>query len=386
MMERVEAFDERFYQDRGLALPRAELWPESCHALERGLLEASEEHAALVFVGAGLHLAPGAIGERGFEVVRLERCDRLMQLDEVSGLARAEAGIRWGQLQAQLLERGFGLSSYGLHPAGATLGGLLARQQPSPRAMWSQELREGVVALKALGAQGFYRYLPAPRKSSGPDLRYLFIGGQGAMGVILDATLAVSPLQGASGWAIEATTLAQATEAWRWVLGLGARVGWSAWSKARGRLFVATYLPHYVRKAQDDAARARFGARLELVHGEQVEQLRISLEREHPDSRLNERAARTFKAIIGLEALEAYAAQLDEVATDLEVMPWTEHHVTLYASFERGQGQDLAPEWLRSSLIWGQPLLGSGKAQTWSSWSQRLKAQLDPQRRFAVGP
>lgn len=381
--------DQTFYASRALPEPVTEHWPQTGAELGELLAERDERDPPLLCVGAGLHLDPSALGERVFEVVRTEGCDRLLGLDRRSGIVRVEAGMRWRTLQEALAVDGFGLTHYALQCDEATVGGLLSRRHPMPRALFGGDVREGVVALQAMTPGEPYRYLPAPRKSSGPDMRYLFMGGQGALGVILDVSLVCWPLQGSSAWSIACPKLGEALEAWRWIMSQCVRVSWSHWSSESGRLIVATHLPSAVRKVQDRAAREHFATRLELVEGEQVEQLRVGLERQLPDRRLDAHAARTARAVLGLEALAKASARLDELAeaesSALIVTPFGDHSVTLYLRQPDEAALKAACAWLEPSALWVEPILGAG-AQQWAPWSQQLKRQLDPHDTLAIGP
>lgn len=385
-MAEQQELDSSFYDARTLPAPVAEHWPRSGAELGELVAERVERDPPLVCVGAGLHLDPAALGERVFEVVRTQGCDRLLDLDQTSGIVRVEAGMRWRTLQEALAVDGFGLTHYALQCDEATVGGLLSRRHPMPRALFGGDIREGVVALQAMTPGAPYRYLPAPRKSSGPDMRYLFMGGQGAVGVILDVSLVCWPLQGASAWSIAAPKLWDALEAWRWIMSQGIRTSWSHWSSESGRLMVATHLPSIVRAVQDREAARHFKDRLELVEGGQVEQLRVGLERQLPDRRLDEHASMTTRAVIGLEALATACERLDASdSSALVVTPFGDHSVTLYVRDADEVARDKTRAWLGHIALWAEPILGTG-AQHWAPWSQQLKRQLDPHDTLAVGP
>ena len=180
-----------FYETRYIAPPTEELRPDSAQQLCAAIDEAEGAQKDWSIVGDGQHVA-GSRREGQWSAIRTDGLDDLVELDKKSGLVRVQAGIRWRDLQEKLLARGFSTQRYGLHPASATVGGMLARRRPGPPLLRGGELLDGCVAIGAHSPQlGEYRYLVAPRKASGPDLRHEFIGTGGGQGAIVDATLVV---------------------------------------------------------------------------------------------------------------------------------------------------------------------------------------------------
>lgn len=155
------------------------------------LSAAREQGAGLWPVGSGLHLSVAPAQEA--RLLDMRGMSHIAGWDPVSGTVTVEAGVRFGQLESWLESRGGSLSGWRRAHPEATLGGLLGRWQPVGHALWNGSAREACVALSAVtGAGQRYRYLIAPRKSSGPDLRHLFVGGQGVFGVMTAMTLGVS--------------------------------------------------------------------------------------------------------------------------------------------------------------------------------------------------
>ena len=149
----------------------------------------------MLLLGHGGALRAGAIGERRFDALHLSGCDAVLEVDQHSGLARVEAGLTWGGLQEALGRLGLGVQRAPLMAWGATIGGFLGAYQPPAMTFGEGALPARCAGLMGLTASGLYTVRTAPRKASGPDLRHLFIGAEGAHGVILEVTISVAPLQ-----------------------------------------------------------------------------------------------------------------------------------------------------------------------------------------------
>jgi len=151
-------------------------------------------------VASGRRLLPagggrgGPFGPVGFDVVLdLRRQHRVIDWDGESFVVTVESGISIGQLGEQLALSGASLAGWRREHPSCTIGGLLSTWQPTPHGLWNGSVREACIGLGVVTGTGdHYDYVPAPRKASGPDLRFLFIGGEGAFGIIATATLGVS--------------------------------------------------------------------------------------------------------------------------------------------------------------------------------------------------
>lgn len=380
--------DETFYDDRLLPLPDHEYHPETVGEL-REIVEGAgtvEPDHALLALGGGEHLRSSAIGERRFDVVRVGGCDRIRELDRESNTVRVEAGASWRQLRDALADEGRSLDVYGLLPAEATVGGLLGRWRPVERQIHRGDLREGCIALRTASPAGAdYSYLAAPRKASGPDHRFLYVGGEGAMGVILEATLVVFPDHPGVLLRWEAPEIGDAIETFRELAHLDVRVGWSRWRRGEARYEAALYGPSTV--LEDKLRRLRTATRreMETERGEGVDERRRALEAAHPAARSTDGAEKVWSAVWPLSRLPAAMEALEGDLADVIVEDWGPQHATVYL-----EAAESNPAWRGrrdpfETALCDRGIVDDGEA-IWPAWVQRLKAELDPDGRLAVGP
>lgn len=377
-MSLKKRYAKTFYARRDLPTPRQEIWPEDTGEL-LDVLQDPAFDIPLLPLGDAQHVRPAAIGERMFDVVRTQNCRRVLSVDRESKLVRVECGMRWVELQDELRERGLTMERYGLHPATSTIGGLLARAHGSGREQWDGDLRTGCVAVAgATPATGHYGYLPAPRKASGPDMRYLFIGGEGLVGVLLDATLVAWRASEARlfAWQCEA---AQAVELHARLTDLGLQIAWAVYTDGsyKAAVFGADPVLRSIDRELKAFAPTHTGGR------EDVAQLRQKLEAAHPDRRESSASSRTHAITLSNEHVRTAVEALEDAS--IELWNLTRHKSTIFATYPKGKAPAELPGSI-AHLPLASHLVACDEPVHWSHWSQTLKSQLDRSRRLAVGP
>lgn len=156
---------------------------------------ASEHKIALVPQGGNTGLVGGQTPHNGEVVVSLRRMDRIREVDTASNTMTCEAGVvlQVAQQKASEVDRLFPLS---LGAEGScTIGGNLSTNAGGTAALAYGVAREMALGLEVVLADG--RVLDVLSKlkkdNTGYDLRNLFIGAEGTLGIITAATLKLFP-------------------------------------------------------------------------------------------------------------------------------------------------------------------------------------------------
>ncbi|VIO79582.1 putative FAD-linked oxidoreductase [Bradyrhizobium ivorense] len=156
---------------------------------------ASEHRIALVPQGGNTGLVGGQTPHNGEVVVSLRRLDKIRDIDVESNTMTCEAGVvlQIAQQKAAEVDRLFPLS---LGAEGScTIGGNLSTNAGGTAALAYGVAREMAIGLEVVLADG--RVLNALSKlkkdNTGYDLRNLFIGAEGTLGIITAATLKLFP-------------------------------------------------------------------------------------------------------------------------------------------------------------------------------------------------
>ncbi|MFO1402056.1 MAG: FAD-binding oxidoreductase [Steroidobacteraceae bacterium] len=160
-------------------------------------------HAAgqpLCVQGGLTGLAGGANPLAGEWVLSLEKLNAIEEIDEIGGTAIVQAGVPLQVLQEKVAERGW-FFPVDLGARGSCqVGGNAATNAGGIRVLRYGMMRESVLGLEVALADGrlltmLNRVL---KNNAGFDLKHLFIGTEGTLGVITRLSLRLVPLAGVS--------------------------------------------------------------------------------------------------------------------------------------------------------------------------------------------
>jgi alkyldihydroxyacetonephosphate synthase len=175
-------------------LPACAVLPGSAHEVRQIVLLANEQKIPVIPYGGGSGLMGAALSVKPGIVVDLRRMDKVLEVDAAARLARVEAGIVLEMLDQRLNQHDFILGHDPWTLPVATVGGAISTNSVGYRAGVYGSMGQQVLGLEAVMADGeILRTRAVPKSSTGPDLRFLLIGGEGCFGIITEASLRIFP-------------------------------------------------------------------------------------------------------------------------------------------------------------------------------------------------
>ncbi|RMF30965.1 MAG: FAD-binding oxidoreductase [Chloroflexi bacterium] len=176
--------------------PDAVLYPSDERQVTALLAWAAEREVAVIPFGGGSSVTGGVEppADRPAITLDLARLNRVLALDPRSQTATVEAGILGPDLEAALNDRGFTLGHFPQSFQFSTLGGWIATRGAGATSIRYGKIEAMVEALRVVTPVGVIETSPLPAEAAGPDLKALFIGSEGTLGVITQATLRIHPL------------------------------------------------------------------------------------------------------------------------------------------------------------------------------------------------
>jgi glycolate oxidase len=165
---------------------------------------AHNTHTPVVTRGGGSGLAGGAIGSPGEIVLSLERMNRILEISVEDRWAVVEAGVINDTLNEAAKERGLWFAPDPASRPWSTVGGNIATNAGGLLCVKYGVTREAVLDLTVVLPGG--EIMRVGHKSvkgvTGFDLAALFVGSEGTLGVITQATVALKPLDSSPVWTI----------------------------------------------------------------------------------------------------------------------------------------------------------------------------------------
>ena len=176
--------------------PEAVVFARSAGDVSRLLRFGSENGVPVTARGAGYGYVGGAVPMRGGVALSLARMNRVVELNGRDFVAVVQPGVITGELQAAARARGL---FYPPDPASlkhSTLGGNIATNAGGPKCLKYGVTRHYVLGLEVVLANGdVVRCGGRTHKNkTGFDLVGLFVGSEGMLGVVTEATLRLLPL------------------------------------------------------------------------------------------------------------------------------------------------------------------------------------------------
>lgn len=177
-------------------LPDAVALPRDTAAVSRVLAFAHQHRIPVTPRGAGHGYVGGCVPVRGGIVLSTERLNRIKDISSEDFVAVVQPAVLTKQLQDAVEKLGLFYPPDPASRADCSLGGNIATNAGGPRCLKYGVTRDYVLGLEVVLADGTVTRLGSRthKNKSGFDLWRFFVGSEGMLGVITEATLKLLPL------------------------------------------------------------------------------------------------------------------------------------------------------------------------------------------------
>ena len=170
-------------------LPDAVCFANSAEEVSGTMTICSRHRIPVIAFGTGTGLEGGTVAHKGGICIDTSKMNAILQVSTEDMDCTVQAGVTRKQLDNYLHDSGL---FFPIDPgADASLGGMAATRASGTTAVRYGTMRENVLSLKAVMADGSIVTTGhrARKSAAGYDLTHLFIGSEGTLGIIVELTL-----------------------------------------------------------------------------------------------------------------------------------------------------------------------------------------------------
>lgn len=169
--------------------------PRSAGQVSATLAWAQRTRTPVVPFGLGSGVCGAIQAHEGQVVLDMSRMNRVVELNETSLTVVAQPGVRGSEFESFLSARGYSMGHFPQSIDLSTLGGWCSTRAAGQFSTLYGNIEDMLIGCEVVVPGGDVWRLPASVRSSvGPDLKNVFLGSEGTLGVFTELTFRVHPL------------------------------------------------------------------------------------------------------------------------------------------------------------------------------------------------
>ncbi len=176
------------------ALPDFITWPDNCAQISNILKLANEEHIPVIPYAEGSSVVGGSIPINGGIIIDMKKFNKILNINDENLSVTVQAGINGMNLERYLNAKGYTSGHIPQSLYISSLGGWISHKAAGQFSTKYGKIEDIVLGFEVILPNGeLLDFKAIPRNSTGPQFDKLFIGGEGTLGIITQATLKIWP-------------------------------------------------------------------------------------------------------------------------------------------------------------------------------------------------
>jgi alkyldihydroxyacetonephosphate synthase len=184
-------------QGKIAGLPDFVTWPETKDQISEILKFANKENLPVIPYSEGSGVVGGSIPIYGGIIVDMKKFNKILEINDKNLTVTAQSGINGMNLERYLNSKGYTSGHIPQSLYTSSLGGWIAHRAAGQFSTKYGKIEDIVMGMEIVLPLGdIINFKTIARASTGPQLDKLFIGGEGTLGIVTEATLKIWPFPG----------------------------------------------------------------------------------------------------------------------------------------------------------------------------------------------
>lgn len=176
-------------------IPDAVVFVENIEQVQNVVRIANKYSVPIICRGAGTNVVGACSTEHGGVVLNFSKMNKILEINHENMTARVEAGVVLGDLQKEVEKLGLFYPPDPSNLAVSTIGGSIAQSSGGAKSFKYGTTKDYVIDLKVVMANGEILHTGSNtiKNATGYNLNTLFVGSEGTLGIVVEATLKLIP-------------------------------------------------------------------------------------------------------------------------------------------------------------------------------------------------
>ncbi|MFW9952245.1 MAG: FAD-binding oxidoreductase [Candidatus Thorarchaeota archaeon] len=169
-------------------------WPESKVQICEILKMANEEKIPIIPYGEGSGVVGGAIPVRGGIIIDMKKFNKILNINDMDLTVTVETGMNGMNLERELNLKGFTSGHIPQSLYTSSVGGWIAHKAAGQFSTKYGKIEDILLGMEIILPQAeIINFKPFVRNATGPQMGKFFIGNEGILGIVTEATLRIWP-------------------------------------------------------------------------------------------------------------------------------------------------------------------------------------------------